>query len=145
MTLQQGLAFAVILGMMGFFVWGRYRYDLVALCALAVSVVVGIVPAKEAFFGYSDDIEAAIRAIEDVCAQHEKVLDHPETVVRVHELGDNSVNIVVRPWARTVDYWDVYWDLMRGVKERFDAEGISIPFPQRDLHVPGTIEVRMAP
>ncbi len=56
MTLQQGLAFAVILGMMGFFVWGRYRYDLVALCALAVAVVVGIVPAKEAFFGYSDDI-----------------------------------------------------------------------------------------
>ena len=56
MTLQQGLAFAVILGMMGFFVWGRYRYDLVAICALSVAVVVGIVPAGAAFTGFSDDI-----------------------------------------------------------------------------------------
>src|SRR3712207_1535647 len=56
MTLQQGLAFAVIIGMMGLFIWGRLRYDLVAMLALFASVVAGIVPAKEAFAGFSDDI-----------------------------------------------------------------------------------------
>ena len=53
----------------------------------------------------------------------------------VHELTDSSVNIVCRPWVNTADYWTVYWDLMRQVKERFDAEGISIPFSQRDVHL----------
>ena len=56
-------------------------------------------------------------------------------VVKVHELGDSSVNFVVRPWAAREDYWDVYWDVTREVKLRFDREGISIPFPQRDVHV----------
>jgi small-conductance mechanosensitive channel len=68
----------------------------------------------------------------------------PAPVVRVHELADNSVNLIARPWVRTADYWDVYWDLMRQVKERFDEEGVNIPFPQRDLHIPGAIEVRLA-
>ena len=52
-----------------------------------------------------------------------------------HELGESSVNFVCRPWAKTADYWTVYWDVTRAVKERFDAEGVSIPFPQRDIHV----------
>ena len=51
----------------------------------------------------------------------------------MHELADSSVNFVVRPWAKTSDYWDVYWDVTRAVKERFDAEGISIPFPQQEV------------
>jgi small conductance mechanosensitive channel len=51
------------------------------------------------------------------------------------ELGDSSVNFICRPWARTEDYWTVYWDLTRQVKERFDAAGVSIPFPQRDVHL----------
>ncbi len=49
--------------------------------------------------------------------------------------GDSSVDFIVRPWVRTAEYWDVYWDITRKVKERFDAEGISIPFPQRDVHL----------
>jgi small conductance mechanosensitive channel len=63
------------------------------------------------------------------------VLKHPEPLVRMHQLGDSSVNFVCRPWARTDDYWTVYWDITQQVKARFDEAGISIPFPQRDVHV----------
>jgi len=56
-------------------------------------------------------------------------------LIKVHELGDSSVNFIARPWVNTDDYWDTYWDLTRAVKLRFDAEGISIPFPQRDVHL----------
>ena len=59
----------------------------------------------------------------------------PESRVRLHELADSSVNFICRPWVKTDDYWTVYWEVTRNVKERFDAEGISIPFPQRDVHV----------
>ncbi|MHC5003615.1 MAG: mechanosensitive ion channel family protein, partial [Planctomycetota bacterium] len=94
--------------------------------------------------GYGDDIAKATAILEEEMSQHEKVLKDPEPIVRVHELGDNSVNLIARPWTRTSDYWDVYWDLMRSVKERFDAAGVNIPFPQRDLHIPGPIEVTLA-
>jgi len=63
------------------------------------------------------------------------VSDDPEPVIRVHELADSSVNFVCRPWTRTDDYWTVYWDITRRVKEEFDRQGVSIPFPQRDVHV----------
>ena len=56
----------------------------------------------------------------------------------MHTLGESSVDFAVRSWVRTDDYWNVYWDVTREVKLRFDAEGISIPFPQRDVHVHGT-------
>jgi small conductance mechanosensitive channel len=85
--------------------------------------------------GYSDDIPKAEKVLEEILAGHEKVLADPEPVVRLHELADSSVNFVVRPWSKTEDYWDVYWDVTREVKRRFDADGISIPFPQRDVHV----------
>ena len=63
------------------------------------------------------------------------VLSKPEPIIKLHTLADSSVNFVVRPWVRTENYWNVYWDLTREVKVRFDREGISIPFPQRDVHV----------
>jgi len=85
--------------------------------------------------GYGDDVRKAREVLMDIVKGHEKVLDDPEPVVQVHELGDSSVNFVVRPWVATDDYWAVYWDVTQAVKERFDAEGISIPFPQRDVHV----------
>jgi small conductance mechanosensitive channel len=85
--------------------------------------------------GYSDDIPKAEKVLTEIVTGHEKVLKDPEPVVRLHTLGDSSVNFVVRPWSKTDDYWDVYWDITREVKQRFDAEGISIPFPQRDVHV----------
>lgn len=84
---------------------------------------------------YSDDIEKAESVLADILSKHENVLDDPEPVVKVHELGESSVNFAVRPWVKTSQYWDTYWDLTREVKLRFDKEGISIPFPQRDVHV----------
>jgi len=56
-------------------------------------------------------------------------------MVRLHRLGDSSVDFVVRPWVKTEDYWDVYWEVTRAVKVRFDEERITIPFPQRDVNV----------
>jgi small conductance mechanosensitive channel len=85
--------------------------------------------------GYSDDIPKAEKVLAEILASHEKVLKDPKPVVRLHELGDSSVNFVVRPWSKTDEYWDVYWDVTREVKRRFDEEGISIPFPQRDVHL----------
>jgi small conductance mechanosensitive channel len=71
----------------------------------------------------------------EVVTSHEKILDDPPPKIKLHTLGDSSVNFIVRPWVKTGDYWDVYWDLMREVKLRFDREGITIPFPQRDVHL----------
>jgi small conductance mechanosensitive channel len=56
-------------------------------------------------------------------------------MIHLHELGDSSVNFIVRPWVKTDDYWDTYWDITKAVKKRFDEEGISIPYPQRDIHI----------
>jgi len=85
--------------------------------------------------GYSDDISKAEKVLAEIVSSHEKVLKDPAPVIRLHELGDSSVNFVVRPWSNTDDYWEVYWDITREVKRRFDQEGISIPFPQRDVHI----------
>jgi small conductance mechanosensitive channel len=85
--------------------------------------------------GYSDDIPKAEKILTEIVTSHEKVLKEPEAVVRLHALGESSVDFIVRPWSKTDDYWDVYWDVTREVKRRFDEEGVSIPFPQRDVHV----------
>ena len=84
---------------------------------------------------YDDDIPKAERILEEILVAHESVLKDPEPIVKLHTLGESSVDFVVRPWVRTDDYWNVYWDVTREVKMRFDAEGISIPFPQRDVHL----------
>jgi small conductance mechanosensitive channel len=83
---------------------------------------------------YSDDIDKVEKILSEIVAEHELILDEPEPVIRLHELADSSVNFVCRPWVKTDDYWQVYWDLLRSVKLRFDAEGITIPFPQREIH-----------
>ena len=74
---------------------------------------------------YSSEIAKATEILERVVNEHPKALDDPAPIVRVHELADNSVNLIARTWVRTADYWDVYWDLMREVKERFDEGGAS--------------------
>lgn len=84
---------------------------------------------------YSDDIDKAKALLLDVVTQHEACLENPEPKIRVSALGDSSVDLLCRPWVRTEDYWETYWDLTEIVKKRFDEEGISIPFPQRDVHV----------
>ncbi|MCA9289356.1 MAG: mechanosensitive ion channel, partial [Phycisphaerales bacterium] len=84
--------------------------------------------------GYADNASRAMEIIAEVIGAHPKVLSEPAPAIRINELGDNSVNIIARPWSKTSEYWDVYWDVMEAVKARFDKEGINIPFPQRDLH-----------
>jgi small conductance mechanosensitive channel len=108
-------------------IWGDVIKNVTAQRVRRVDLLFGI--------GYGDDVEKAERVLNAIVSEHDKVLDRPETVVKLHELGDSSINFVVRPWVRTEDYWDVYWDLTREVKMRFDREGISIPFPQRDVHI----------
>lgn len=84
---------------------------------------------------YDDDIPTTERVLTELVDADQRILDDPEPIVRLHELGDSSVNFVMRAWVSTEDYWDVYWDMTRTVKMRFDEEGISIPFPQRDMHL----------
>jgi len=84
---------------------------------------------------YEDDIEKAQRVLQEIVDANEAVLSDPEPKIRLHELGDSSVNFIVRPWVRTSDYWDTYWDITKAVKLRFDQEGLSIPYPQRDVHI----------
>ncbi|MDU8944292.1 mechanosensitive ion channel family protein [Ovoidimarina sediminis] len=84
---------------------------------------------------YSDNANHAIEVLRRLVAEHPKCLKSPTAEIFVGELGDSSVNIFCRPWCKSDDYWTVYWDLTGQAKERFDAEGITIPFPQRELHV----------
>lgn len=85
--------------------------------------------------GHDDNINTAEEIFQDIVEKHEQVLNEPETVIKLHTLGESSVDFIVRPWVNSQDYWNVYWDITRQVKERFDEEGISIPYPQRDVHV----------
>jgi small conductance mechanosensitive channel len=86
---------------------------------------------------YDQDIDVVEELLHKILKEEERVLDYPEPNIRVHELGDSSVNLICRPWVKTDDYWDVYWDLTKKVKQAFDAAGITIPFPQRDVHLFG--------
>lgn len=85
--------------------------------------------------GYGDDITKAKELIAKYLSQDERVLKDPSPTIGVGELADSSVNIVVRPWVNSADYWGVYFDTTENIKKRFDEEGISIPFPQRDVHL----------
>ena len=73
--------------------------------------------------------------VENVLAADGRVLKDPSATVAVSELGDSSVNFVVRPWVKSADYWDVYFDITAKVKLSLDQNGISIPYPQRDVHM----------
>jgi small conductance mechanosensitive channel len=85
--------------------------------------------------GYGDDIDKARQVIMDIIREDARVHKDPEPVVPVSELGDSSVNLTLRAWTSVDDYWGVYFDAIEKVKKQFDAKGITIPFPQRDVHV----------
>jgi len=108
-------------------IWGDVIRNVTAQPTRRVDLVFGI--------SYEDDIAKAESVLAEIVADNDKVLDDPEPVIRLHTLGDSSVDFVVRPWANTADYWDVHWEITRAVKIRFDEEGISIPYPQRDVHL----------
>ncbi len=85
--------------------------------------------------GYDDDLRKAKQLIEEVMGKDDRILADPAPAVAVGELADSSVNINVRPWVKSGDYWAVRSDLLENIKAAFDANGISIPFPQRDVHL----------
>jgi small conductance mechanosensitive channel len=84
---------------------------------------------------YADDLGRAIETVQRVLQEESRVLADPAPVVAVAELADSSVNLVVRPWCASADYWELRFDLTRRLKEEIEEAGGSIPFPQRDVHV----------
>ncbi len=92
-----------------------------------VDLVIGV--------GYEDDLKKAQKAIEKVLAADERILPEPATVVAVSELADSSVNFVVRPWVKSSDYWPTYFDLTAKIKVALENDGLTIPFPQCDVHI----------
>lgn len=108
-------------------IWGDIIKNITHERVRRVDMVFGI--------GYSDDIALAETVLADIVQSHELVLKNPEAIIKLHTLNTSSVDFIVRPWVKTEDYWDVYWDITREVKVRFDKEGLSIPFPQQDVHL----------
>ena len=92
-----------------------------------VDLVVGV--------SYEDDLKKAHQVIEEVITSDDRILKDPAYTIAVSELGDSSVNFVVRPWVNAADYWNVYFDMTEKVKLALDENGITIPFPQHDIHV----------
>ena len=108
-------------------IWGGVITNATASTTRRVDLKFGI--------GYEDDMSAAHDILQRVVDGHELILKEPAATIKVNELADSSVNFICRPWVKTPDYWTVYWDVTRRVKEEFDKAGISIPFPQRDVHL----------
>jgi small conductance mechanosensitive channel len=109
-------------------VWGSAIVNYTALDTRRVDMTVGI--------GYAADIDEARATIKAVVDANELVLKEPGTQIELVEMADSSLNLVVRPWCKTPDYWTVYFGLNQKIKEALDAKGIEIPFPQMDLHFP---------
>lgn len=108
-------------------IWADVITNFTATDIRRVDLVFGI--------GYSDNVALAIEELRKIIDEHPKCLKEPAAEVFVGELGESSVNIFCRPWVKPKDYLKVSWDLTGQAKERFDAAGISIPFPQRDIHI----------
>ncbi|EKF73581.1 small-conductance mechanosensitive channel [Alcanivorax hongdengensis A-11-3] len=85
--------------------------------------------------GYDADLSLVKKTLQDILANDERVLKDPAPTIVVGELADSSVNFLCRPWVNSADYWGVFWDTTETVKRRFDEAGISIPFPQMDVHL----------
>jgi len=92
-----------------------------------VDMVVGV--------SYSDDLDKVRKTLEELVAADDRILADPACKIAVSELADSSVNFVLRPWVNAADYWNVKFELTEAIKKRFDQEGISIPFPQQDVHL----------
>jgi small conductance mechanosensitive channel len=108
-------------------IWSSVITNVTAQRTRRIDLVFGI--------SYEDDVEKAEKILQKIIDENEAVLDDPEPIVKLFELGESSVNFIVRPWVKTADYWDTSWDITKAVKLRFDEEGITIPYPQRDVHI----------
>lgn len=85
--------------------------------------------------GYDDDLDLALKTSLQVLRKHPKVLDDPAPAARIKSMDDSAITLVVRPWVKTDDYWDVYFDLQKALKEAYDDAGLNIPYPQMDVHL----------
>lgn len=108
-------------------VWGQQIRNFATNDTRRNDMVVGV--------SYSDDLDKAMDVIQRTLEADPRVLKEPSSTVAVSELGDSSVNIVVRPWCKREDYWALRFDLTKKLKESLEAAGCSIPFPQRDVHL----------
>ncbi|QJR80622.1 mechanosensitive ion channel [Alteromonas pelagimontana] len=84
---------------------------------------------------YGDSIEQGLLALREMVEEESRLLTTPEPQFIVHTLADSSVNLQLRAWANTVDFWEIYWKFQRTIKDKIESKGLSIPFPQRDLHI----------
>ena len=84
---------------------------------------------------YDDDFNKVKEVLEDILAKDGRILEDPAAKIGILEFADSSVNFAFRPWVKTAEYWDIYFDLTETIKKRFDEENITIPFPQRDVHL----------
>jgi small conductance mechanosensitive channel len=114
-------------------VWGDTIKNYAANDTRRNDITVGI--------AYGDDIGKAMEIVREVLGADGRVLEDPAPLIAVAELADSSVNLVVRPWCKKEDYWGLRFALMRGFKEALEAGGVSIPFPQRDVHLITSTEV----
>ena len=108
-------------------IWGTPITNFSHHATRRVDLVMGI--------GYGDDIDKAMETIHAVISADPRSHDDPAPMVAVSELAESSVNLTVRVWCTAGDYWPLKFDLTKALKQRFDAEGLSIPFPQRDVHL----------
>ncbi len=108
-------------------VWGSAVKNYSFHATRRIDLVIGV--------GYDDDLSKAQNVILDVISSDDRSLDEPAPLVAVSELGDSSVNFVVRIWCASGDYWRLRFDLLKTLKERLDREGLSIPYPQHDVHL----------
>lgn len=92
-----------------------------------VDMVIGV--------GYGDDLKVAAKILNKICQEHPKVMDEPAPKVFINNLGESSVDFVVRPWVKSEDYWGVLADILETSKVELEAAGCNIPFPQRDIHL----------
>jgi len=108
-------------------VWGSAIKNFSFNATRRVDLVVGI--------SYGDDINKAIASVNDVITSDARSHKEPAPLIAVTELADSSVNLVIRVWCDSGNYWPLKFDLTKAIKERLDADGITIPFPQRDIHM----------
>jgi small conductance mechanosensitive channel len=85
--------------------------------------------------GYGDDVAKAQLILERIINEHPLVMKDPVPLIKMNELGESAINFIARPWAKTGDYWTVFWEVTAAVKQEFDSAGISFPYPQQDVHL----------
>lgn len=115
------------------FVVGRWIAKLISKLVVRALTKAKVEPTLTNF------LKKARQVIEQVLAGDNRTLSEPPATVAVSELADSSVNFVVRPWVKTADYWDVYFNITEGIKSTLDNNGITIPYPQRDIHMKGGV------